>query len=93
MVKPIAHFIDQFERQVLAAQDARDHSVVVGAGVGAVEVVLASNLRVPNHQWTLVVGQQRSTAWRAETGTRECSAAMCRSRHSTGQEASGAGRA
>ena len=57
-VKPIAHFIDQFERQVLAAKDARHHSVVVGAGVGAVEVVLASNLRIPNHQWTLVVGQQ-----------------------------------
>ena len=57
-VKPIAHFVDQFERQILAAQDARHHSVVVGAGVGAVEVVLAANLRVPNHQWTLIVGQQ-----------------------------------
>lgn len=55
-VKPIAHFIQQFERRMLPRAQCADASVVVGAGVGAVEVVLAGQKRLPNHRWRLVVG-------------------------------------
>lgn len=55
-VKPIAHFVQQFERRVLARANQPDRSVVVGAGVGAVEVVLAAQQRIPAHQWGLVLG-------------------------------------
>ena len=57
-VKPIAHFIEQFERGWLDQASSALRSVVVGAGVGAVEVVLAAQRRIPGHHWSLVVGQQ-----------------------------------
>ncbi len=56
-VKPISHFISQFDQRLLPRAEQSDRSVVVGAGVGAVEVVLAAQRRLPNHRWSIVVGQ------------------------------------
>lgn len=56
-VKPIAQFVKQFDQRILANADACHQSVVVGAGVGAVEVVLAAQQRVPKHDWSLIVGR------------------------------------